>query len=77
MDRLNEMGVGVFAIDASACAKELGAPAAANLIVLGFAAAHSRLGLSLEDLKAAVRALGPAKAIELNLKALETGAARA
>ena len=75
-DRLNELGVGVFTIDAGACAKELGAPAAANLIVLGFAAAHSRLGLSVEDLKAAVRVLGPAKAVEVNLKALEMGAAK-
>ena len=77
MDRLNELGVGLFTIDAGAGAKELGAPGVTNLVLLGFAAAHARLGLSVEDLEAAVRALGPAKAIELNLKALEMGAAKA
>jgi indolepyruvate ferredoxin oxidoreductase beta subunit len=77
MPRLNELGVRVHALDADACAKELGAPTVANLIILGFAAAHDALGLTVEELKSAVEALGPAKAVELNLKALEMGASRA
>jgi indolepyruvate ferredoxin oxidoreductase beta subunit len=73
MPRLTELGIHVQTLDADAGAKELGAPAAANLIVLGFAAAHDALGLALEDLKQAVQTLGPAKAVEMNLKALTTG----
>jgi len=74
MPRLGELGIRVRTINADACAKDLGAPAVANLVVLGFAATLGALGLSVEDLKEAVRALGPAKAVELNLKALEAGA---
>lgn len=79
LERLKELSVGVFTFDADACARELGSPAVTNLIVLGFAAAHTdtRLGLTVEELKEAVRALGPAKAVGLNLKALEMGAAQA
>jgi indolepyruvate ferredoxin oxidoreductase beta subunit len=77
MRRLNELGVQVHALDADACAKELGAPAVANLILLGFAAARDALGLTVEELKTAVQALGPAKAADMNLKALEMGARQA
>jgi indolepyruvate ferredoxin oxidoreductase beta subunit len=75
-ERLKELNITVHAINAEACAKELGSPAATNLIVLGFAAAHSEFGLSLDDLKNSVRALGPAKAVELNLRALDLGASK-
>jgi Pyruvate/2-oxoacid:ferredoxin oxidoreductase gamma subunit len=73
-ERLKELNIAVHAINAEACAKELGSPAVTNLIVLGFAAAHNEFGLSLDDLKNSVRALGPAKAVELNLRALDMGA---
>ncbi|MEK7441784.1 MAG: 2-oxoacid:acceptor oxidoreductase family protein [Chloroflexota bacterium] len=72
--RLKELSINIHSINAEACAKELGSPAVTNLIVLGFAAAHSEFGLSLDDLKNSVRALGPAKAVELNLRALDVGA---
>jgi indolepyruvate ferredoxin oxidoreductase, beta subunit len=75
--RLAELGIGVHAINADAYAKGLGSPAVANLVVLGFAAAHGGLGLTLDNLKGAVQALGPARAVPLNLKALETGAGSA
>jgi indolepyruvate ferredoxin oxidoreductase beta subunit len=77
MPRLNEMGVQVHALDADACAKELGAAPVANLVLLGFAAARGALGLTVEELQTAVQALGPAKAVDLNLKALALGARRA
>lgn len=77
MGRLRELGIGVLALDADGCAREIGAPAAANLVVLGFVAASAHIGLSLDDLKATVRALGPERAVELNLRALEIGAAKA
>lgn len=75
MARLSKLGIGVCALNASALARELGAPSAINLIVLGYAAAHADFGLSITDLQAAVRALGPARAAEMNLKALELGGA--
>ena len=75
-ERLKELNIAVHAINAEACAKELGSPAATNLIVLGFAAAHESFGLTLDDLKNSVRALGPAKAVELNLRALDVGASK-
>lgn len=74
--RLAEMGIGAHTIHADACAKELKAPAVTNLIVLGFVAAHSDFGLTVDDLKNAVRVLGPAKAVELNLRAIDLGAAQ-
>jgi|SRR5579859_632455 len=77
MPRLNEMGVQVHAFDADACAKELGASPVANLVLLGFAAARGALGLTIDELQTAVQTLGPAKAVGLNLKALEMGARRA
>lgn len=76
MDRLSELGITLYTLNADACAQELGAPAVANLVVLGFAAAHSVLGPTLADLKAAVRALGPAKAVEMNVRALAMGASK-
>ncbi len=75
--RLAEIETAVHPIDAAALAAQLGSPAVANVIVLGFAAAHGALGLSVDELKAAVRALGPAQAVDVNLKALEMGAAEA
>ena len=74
MARLNELRIGVHVIGADARAKELGSSAVANLVVVGYAAAHDGLGLTLGDLKEAVQALGPARAVALNLNALETGA---
>ncbi len=74
MARLKELGVAVYAIGADAYAKELGSSAVANLVLLGFAAAHEALGLTVGDLGEAAQALGPAKAVALNLKALNTGA---
>lgn len=75
MDRLSELGIGVLAMDADAAARELGAAAAMNLVLIGFAAAHSALGMSLGELGEAVRAIGPARVVEINLRALEAGAA--
>jgi Pyruvate/2-oxoacid:ferredoxin oxidoreductase gamma subunit len=74
---LETLNIDAHAIDASACARALGAPAVTNLVVLGFAAAHPNFGLNVEELKSTVQTLGPAKAVELNLKALAAGAEKA
>ena len=68
--RLAELGIRVHAIDAQRRAAEIGVPAAANLVLLGFAAAHPNFGIGVTELEAAVRALGPATAVEDNLRAI-------
>ena len=75
MQRLNELEIGVLVVAADTCAQEIGAPGAANLITLGAAASQACIGLTLDDLREAVRALGPARLVELNWRALEIGAA--
>ncbi len=77
MPRLGELGIGVLTIDADGLARQLGAPAAANLVVLGGAASGGALGFTVEELRAAVQALGPARALDLNLRALDLGATHA
>ncbi len=74
MDCLSELNITVHLIDADACARELNAPATANLIVLGFAAAQPDSGLIVNDLQSAVKSLGPARAVDVNLSALALGA---
>jgi len=74
--RLEEMGVTVLMVDGEAGLRELGVPGVTNLVVLGLAAASGVLGLTLDDLAGAVRTLGPARAVETNLKALALGAAQ-
>jgi indolepyruvate ferredoxin oxidoreductase beta subunit len=73
-ERLDELGIRVNAIDAERLALELGSPAIVNLIVLGFAAAHTAFGIRVDELEDAVRAVGPAAAVEHNLQALAAGA---
>jgi indolepyruvate ferredoxin oxidoreductase beta subunit len=75
--RLDELGVSVCQLDADGEALRLGSPAIANVVLLGFLAAHTSLGLSLDDLKHAVRGLGPPPAVKINCSALEEGARNA
>ncbi len=72
--RLDELGVSACQLDADGEALRLGSPAIANVVLLGFVAAHTSLGLSLDDLKHAVRGLGPPPAVKINFSALDEGA---
>jgi indolepyruvate ferredoxin oxidoreductase beta subunit len=72
-ERLAELDIHVEGLDAAALARTLGLPAAVNLIVLG-RAAQAGLGFSLDDLKAAVQAVGPERSVPSNWAALEQGA---
>ena len=72
--RLDALDIRVHAIDAQSCAVEIGVPAAANLVLLGFAAAHPDFGITVRELEDAVRALGPVAAVARNLQALAAGA---
>ena len=71
--RLRGRGSAVWAEDADAIAMELGAPALANVALLGCALAHPGFPFELEEVRAAVEAKSPARFQELNLRALEMG----
>lgn len=75
--RLDELEVSACPVDADAAALRLGSPAIANVVLLGFVAAHTSLGLSPDDLNHAVRQLGPPSAVGINLSALDEGARNA
>ena len=75
--RLHELEISACQVDADAEALRLGSPAIANVVLLGFVAAHTSLGVSLDDLKHAVRGLGPPPAVKINLSALDGGARNA
>ncbi len=73
LKRLKELNIDVYMLDANACARELGTAAVTNLIMLGFAAARAAWPFTLVDLEDAVRAIGPVRAVDLNLRALGRG----
>lgn len=75
LPRLEELSIRVHVVNADRLALELGVTAAGNLVLLGFAAARGALGLTQDELKGAIQALGPAKAVVSNFKALGAGAA--
>jgi indolepyruvate ferredoxin oxidoreductase, beta subunit len=62
-------------VDAAALAAGLGAPVAANLILLGFAAARGGLFADVQLLEQVIAEKIPARFKDLNLKALRLGAA--
>jgi len=64
-------------IDAQGLAREMGAPVAANLVLLGYAAGKGRLFCGPELLEQVILDKTPARFREINLKALKTGVAAA
>ena len=66
-----------LAVDARRLAEEMGAPVAANLILLGFAAAKGGLFCGVELLEQVIMEKIPARFRETNLKAFHRGAAAA
>ncbi len=71
---LDSKGITVRTIDASGLAAEVGAPLAANLVLLGFVVAAHPDGFDLDGLKTTVTAISPKKHLSNNLKALVAGA---
>lgn len=69
---LERLNIQVFSLPASQMAVELGSAAVANVVLAGFAAAHSALSLPIETLRETVEAIAP-RGRELNLSALEAG----
>ena len=64
-------------LDARNLAQELGAPVAANLILLGYAAAKGGVFCGPELLERVIQGKTPPRFLELNLKAFRLGAAAA
>jgi indolepyruvate ferredoxin oxidoreductase beta subunit len=70
--RLEQFELQVLSLPASQMAVSLGAPAVANVILAGFAAAHPTLSLPFETLRQTLATIAP-RGRELNLRALEVG----
>ncbi len=66
-------GEGLITVDATSLAEQVENPRAANLALMGFAFAHRGLGLTVDDLITAVRAIVPARTVEANLRAVQAG----
>lgn len=64
-------------IDAQGLARQMGAPVAANLILLGYAAGKQGLFCGVELLEQAIRGQTPERFRDINLKAFRLGAAAA
>lgn len=69
---LAEHNIRVFAISASQIATALGAAAVANVVLIGFAAAHASFQLPQEAIHSTLTEVAQ-HALELNLRALEAG----
>jgi len=64
-------------LDAVGLARQMGAPVAANLVLLGYAAAQKGLFCGAQLLEQVIREQTPERFRDLNLKALRLGAAAA
>ncbi|MBP3884849.1 MAG: indolepyruvate oxidoreductase subunit beta [Olsenella sp.] len=61
-------------VDADRAGRELGSPKVLNVLLLGAACRSGALGLSIEDVRRAIRARVPERFFELNDRALDYGA---
>jgi len=66
---LRERAIEVYCLPASRLAQELGSGAVANMVLIGFAAAHPTFSIPLETLQQTLSQ----RAQELNLRALAAG----
>ncbi|HAH61101.1 MAG TPA: pyruvate ferredoxin oxidoreductase [Treponema sp.] len=64
----------VMVLDTDSLCVQLGSPKAANTLLLGAAVSSGMLGVTMEDLKAALKVLVKPGFVELNEKALALGA---
>jgi indolepyruvate ferredoxin oxidoreductase beta subunit len=70
---LDDLGIGVFQVDADRIALECGGPAAANVVLLGFTTAHPASPFPAEAVAATLERISPAKFRALNMRAFERG----
>ncbi len=60
-------------IPAEKIARDIGAPVVTNLVLLGFACAHSEFPFTHDALVTILQDISPARALDRNLKAFNTG----
>lgn len=65
----------VIVVDGESICEQLHSKKALNVVLLGSAVASGKIGITMEEMKAAIVARVPEKFMEMNLKALELGAA--
>ena len=70
---LADMGVIVLTCNADAIAMEMRQPLVANLVLLGFGAAHPGFPFRYEEIRTATESLSSQAHLETNLEALERG----
>lgn len=71
-EHLERLDIQALSLPASRLAMQLGSAAVTNVILVGFAAAHSAMPLSIETLRETLSAIASRKR-DLNLRALEAG----
>jgi indolepyruvate ferredoxin oxidoreductase beta subunit len=69
---LENLGIGVHSITAGATAMELGSPAIANVVLIGFASAFPEFSLPYHSFENTLKSLAP-RGLELNIEALRSG----
>jgi indolepyruvate ferredoxin oxidoreductase beta subunit len=70
---LNSSACRPNAVCAEKIARQLGAPMAANLVLLGFASAHAEFPFQLAHIHAVLEKISPSKSLEMNLRAFNAG----
>jgi indolepyruvate ferredoxin oxidoreductase beta subunit len=70
-----DLGIGVFHVDADHVAAECGGPAAANVVLLGFATAHPASLFPADAVAATLERISPTAYRALNRRAFECGKA--
>lgn len=60
-------------IDADGIADSLGSLVVSNLVLLGYACAHTLFPFNYEDIREVLKRISPQKVLDLNLKALSEG----
>lgn len=71
---LKEQTKSLIVVDGKAICEKCGSPKVLNTVLLGAAAASGKLGISLEEMEAAITARVPEKFKEMNCRALKSGA---
>lgn len=69
---LQEQAEQLIVVDGESICKQIGSSKVLNIVLLAFAAASGKLGITIEELKAAVKAGVKPKFYELNARAIDT-----
>jgi indolepyruvate ferredoxin oxidoreductase beta subunit len=75
IEYLRRCGGRVVVVDGDAICAEIGSPKILNVALIGAAAATGALGMTLEQIEAALRRSMRPKLVDMNVKALHAGAA--